>query len=68
MKMNPLSGGRDIYNWQAVDDLVSYAKTQDMQVHGHALIWHETVPAWLENFSGSDQEFEEIVKEWRLYS
>ena len=64
MKMNPLSGGRGIYNWQAVDDLVSYAKTQDMQIHGHALIWHETVPAWLENFSGSDQEFEEAVKEY----
>ena len=64
MKMSPLSGGGGIYNWQAVDDLVSYAKTQDMQVHGHALVWHETVPAWLENFSGSDQEFEEAVKEY----
>jgi len=62
MKMSPLSGGQDVYNWQAVDDLIAYAQAQNMQVHGHALVWHETVPDWVENFAGSDQEFEEAIK------
>ena len=64
MKMNPLSAGRDQYNWEAVDALVTYAKAQNMQIHGHTLVWHQTVPPWLENFSGSDQEFEEVVREY----
>ena len=64
MKMNPISGGRGIYNWQAADDLVAFARVQGMQVHGHTLLWHETTPAWLENFAGSDQEFEEVIQEY----
>ena len=62
MKMNPLWSGPNSFNWQAVDDLVSWARTHDMQIHGHALLWHETVPDWLENYSGTDQEFENLIQ------
>ncbi len=64
MKMRPLSSGQGVYNWEAADDLVSWARAQGMQIHGHALLWHESVPAWVENFGGSDHEFEEAIKEY----
>ncbi len=64
MKMVPLSTGRGTYAWEAADRLVSYAATHQMQVHGHALVWHQTTPAWLENFGGSDEDFETAVKDY----
>ena len=64
MKPNPISTGPGSYNWQRADALVEFAEENDMQVHGHALVWHETVPNWMQNFGGSDAEFEAAVKEY----
>lgn len=62
MKMEPLSTGPGQYAWDAVDRLVDYAEARNMQVHGHTLVWHQTTPAWLENFAGDDAAFEEAVR------
>jgi len=35
-----------------------------MNVHGHALIWHNATPTWVENFAGTDAEFEAMVKDY----
>ncbi len=64
MKMVPLSTGRGSYAWPAVEALVEFADQHDMQIHGHALVWHQITPAWLENFGGTDEEFEEAVEEY----
>ena len=64
MKMVPLSASRGNYAWPAVDRLVEFAAQNEMQIHGHALVWHQTTPAWLENFPGTDEEFEAAVEEY----
>ena len=64
MKMNPISTGPGAYNWTGADALVDFAEENGMQVHGHALVWHQTTPAWLENFQGDDEAFEQAVKEY----
>ena len=64
MKMVPLSTGPGAYAWDAADLLVDYAASHQMQVHGHALVWHQTTPAWLENYGGTDEEFEAAVKDY----
>ena len=62
MKMEPLFTGPNTFAWDGADALVNYAEAQGMQVHGHTLVWHQTAPAWLENFSGDDAAFEDIVR------
>ena len=64
MKMGFVAGSRDFYRWGVVDALVGFAEANQMQVHGHTLVWHQSTPAWLEDFSGSDAEFEALVRDY----
>jgi endo-1,4-beta-xylanase len=52
------------YDWSKSDAIVDYAEANGMNIHGHALIWHESVPSALENFTGTDAEFEAIVEDY----
>ena len=64
MKMKHLTSASGSYIWTHADRLVAFANEHDMQVHGHALVWHQSTPSWLENFSGTDMEFEDAVKDY----
>lgn len=64
MKMQPILRQRGNYNWTKADQIVDYATEHGINVHGHALVWHNATPEWLENFSGTDTEFEEEVKNY----
>ncbi|MEO0527786.1 MAG: endo-1,4-beta-xylanase, partial [Bacteroidota bacterium] len=69
MKMKSMFQGIDdegnpIYNWTESDLIVDFAEANNMNLHGHALIWHESVPDFLTNFSGTDQEFELIIEKY----
>ena len=64
MKMRHVAPAPDFYRWHNVDALVEFAEANQMQVHGHTLVWHESTPDWLERFDGSDEEFETAVREY----
>ncbi|MFD0835626.1 endo-1,4-beta-xylanase [Mariniflexile aquimaris] len=64
MKMNPISTGSGSYNWVAADKIVKYGNDNGINVHGHALVWHNAVPNWLTNFSGTNAEFTMEVKKY----
>ena len=44
--VNPLPGR---YRWASADNLVSFARTKGMEVHGHTLVWHRQLPDWIKN-------------------
>lgn len=69
MKMKSIFSGIDekgnlFYDWSKVDKIVDFAEKNNMNLHGHTLIWHESVPVFLANFSGSDAEFESIIEKY----
>ena len=64
MKMNIMYPSQGGYNFSRADEIVNYALANDMNVHGHVLIWHSATPNWVENFSGSDAEFESMVEDY----
>jgi endo-1,4-beta-xylanase len=64
MKMNPISIGSGQYNWAAADKIVAYGNTNGINVHGHALVWHNAVPDWLKNYTGTDAAFALEVKKY----
>ena len=64
MKMDPISTASGVYNWAAADKIVAYGNANGINVHGHALVWHNAVPNWLKYFSGTDAEFALEVKKY----
>jgi len=62
MKMASIFIGVNTYDFSKGDAIVAYAKANGIRVHGHALVWHSSIPTWLKNFTGTDAEFEAQVK------
>jgi endo-1,4-beta-xylanase len=47
MKWEVLEPTRGHYDWTQADELVAFARRNGQQVHGHTLVWHSQLPAWL---------------------
>ncbi len=56
MKMDQVNPEPGRFQFAATDNLVSFAKSADMTVHGHPIIWHRQLPAWLEQAPLTDIE------------
>jgi endo-1,4-beta-xylanase len=48
MKWAAIERTRGVPNYAAGDAIVSHAQAQGMQVKGHALIWHQALPDWVQ--------------------
>lgn len=57
MKMANMFTAPDTYDWSDGDAIVAYAKANNLRVHGHTLVWHASVPGWLNTFEGTDSAF-----------
>lgn len=64
MKMNVIMPDEGQYDWSKSDAIVNYAIDNNLNVHGHALIWHQSTPDWIENYVGTDEEFEQVIKDY----
>jgi endo-1,4-beta-xylanase len=47
MKWGPVHPEPDRFDFAAADDIVAFAEAHAMRVKGHALVWHEQLPAWV---------------------
>ncbi|WP_235425730.1 endo-1,4-beta-xylanase [Cellvibrio mixtus] len=59
MKMSYLQNTQGNFTFANADAFVDYAKSKNMTVHGHALVWHAEyqVPAFMKSWSGSAADF-----------
>ena len=64
MKMDRMHPSEGSFDFTAADAIVNFGVDNEINVHGHALIWHNATPDWVKNFSGSDAEFEAMVKNY----
>lgn len=63
MKMGPLRPARDRFQWSDADALVEFAESNAQRVHGHTLVWHGQLPAWLESRSWTRGELLPVLRE-----
>lgn len=64
MKMRNIFTGPNQYDFSDGDIIVSFAKENGIRVFGHTLIWHSSIPDWLQNYGGSDTEFELLIENY----
>ncbi|MFA0964983.1 endo-1,4-beta-xylanase [Roseivirga sp. BDSF3-8] len=64
MKMANIFRGPGNYDFSDGDAIVAYAKANGMRVHGHTLVWHSSIPGWLNSFSGTDEEFTQLIEDY----
>jgi len=51
--VNPFPGD---YRWADPDNLVAWAKANDVALHGHALVWYAQLPPWILESDVADRE------------
>ena len=64
MKMNVMYPSEGNYDFSAADVIVDFGFNNGINVHGHALIWHNATPDWVVNYTGTDAEFEAMVEDY----
>jgi endo-1,4-beta-xylanase len=47
MKWNSLSQKRGEYDFANADQFVSFCNANRIRVHGHTLVWHDSLPPWV---------------------
>ena len=48
MKIGTISPSQNQFNYSGGDRIVSFAKQNNMLVHGHAMVWHKYNPGWVD--------------------
>lgn len=50
------------FDWTEADKLVDYCEVNGKRLHAHTLIWYQQLPYWMENFQGSPEAWEQMMK------
>jgi endo-1,4-beta-xylanase len=58
MKWDPIERTRGAEDFGAADAIVNYALSRGMRVKGHALVWHQAVPSWVNGLAAADLRVE----------
>jgi endo-1,4-beta-xylanase len=64
MKPVSLAAERGKFEFKNADSLVAFARANGMKVRGHCLVWHQQIPAWMNNDQLSREELFNIMKEY----
>jgi len=62
MKMDATEPTQGNFTFAQADYLVSFAQQHGMRVHGHALVWYQALPAWVNSFQGDSTAWENMLK------
>lgn len=63
MKPRFLHPHQDEFHFAEADDLVAWAETNGLSVHGHTLLWHVETPQWLHEFVGNREQWLDVMDE-----
>ena len=62
MKMAYLQPEPGEFRFKHADALVAWAREQGIVLHGHALVWHNQAPKWMNELEGSAERFEAVLE------
>ncbi len=56
-----LHPGADRYTFGGADAIVEFAEAHSMKVRGHTLLWHQSMPEWIEKATFTPQQWERVI-------
>ena len=62
MKPSYLQPTQGQFFFDEADALIDFAEANDLKVHGHTLIWHNQIPTWMQNFSGTKDQWLDVLR------
>ena len=62
MKPSYLQPTQGQFFFNEADALINFAEANGLQVHGHTLLWHAQIPTWMQNFSGTKEQWLDVLR------
>lgn len=62
MKIQATQPAATTFDFYQADSITNYCVRNGIRVHGHTLVWHQNLPAWLTTFQGDSAAWENILK------
>lgn len=56
MKMDLVNPEAGRYQFADIENLISFARLNNMEVHGHPVLWHRQLPEWIQNVEPASVE------------
>ena len=53
---------RDRFDFSKIDELMAFARANNMQMRGHPLVWHYSLPKWVDRGNFSRAELMDILR------
>lgn len=63
LKWDTIHPQQTVFNFAPGDQHVRFARANNMQVHGHTLVWHNQLPGWLTNGRWNEATLTEVLKD-----
>ena len=63
MKWEHVQPQRHRFDWSGPDTVVGFAESNDLNIRGHTLLWHNQLPSWLAQGSWSRDELRQVMRE-----
>ncbi len=61
MKFASIHPELDRYTFEGADTIVDFAEAHDMWVRGHTLVWHQSLPAWIQNAEFTQEAWHQVL-------
>lgn len=62
MKFATIHPSQNTYSWADADTIVAFALANNKRMHGHCLVWYNSIPNWVTNFVGDSAAWENLLK------
>jgi len=63
-KMDEIVPEENVYNWKESDIIYDFSEKNNINIFGHALVWHRSNPRWLYKYDKNPAVLEQKVKEY----
>jgi len=63
MKMKHVFIAEDSLHWGKIDSFINFSVENNLRIHGHTLVWHQSTPEWITSIKDSAR-LEELVKNY----